>query len=190
MKNKTFIIDNFLLQNKYAEELYFNYAAEPIIDYHCHLSPKEISEDRKYDNISQLWISGDHYKWRAMRILGVDEKYITGGGSDKEKFGAWAKTVPSTLRNPLYHWTYLELRRHFGIDELLNAGSVDSIYENVKNQLQKSENSCRGLLTQMNVETVYTTEDPIDSLEHHQALAKSGFQIKVYDCPLLVPSCF
>ncbi len=180
MKNKTFINDNFLLQNKYAEELYFNYAAEqPIIDYHCHLSPKEISEDRKYDNISQLWISGDHYKWRAMRTLGVDEKFITGSGSDKEKFGAWAKTVPSTLRNPLYHWTHLELKRHFGIDELLNAGSADSIYENVKDQLQKPENSCRGLLTQMNVETVCTTEDPIDSLEHHQALAKSGFQIKV-----------
>jgi len=180
MKNKTFINDNFLLQNKYAEELYFNYAAEqPIIDYHCHLSPKEISEDRKYDTISQLWISGDHYKWRAMRTLGVDEKYITGGASDKEKFGAWAKTVPSTLRNPLYHWTHLELKRHFGIDELLNANSADSIYENISNQLQKPENSCRGLLTQMNVETVCTTEDPIDSLEHHQALSKSGFQIKV-----------
>lgn len=180
MKNKTFINDNFLLQNKYAEELYFNYAAEqPIIDYHCHLSPKEISEDRKYDTISQLWISGDHYKWRAMRTLGVDEKYITGGASDKEKFGAWAKTVPSTLRNPLYHWTHLELKRHFGIDDLLNANSADSIYENISNQLQKPENSCRGLLTQMNVETVCTTEDPIDSLEHHQALAKSGFQIKV-----------
>jgi len=180
MKNKTFINDNFLLQNKYAEELYFNYAAEqPIIDYHCHLSPKEISEDRKYENISQLWISGDHYKWRAMRTLGVDEKYITGGASDKEKFGAWAKTVPSTLRNPLYHWTHLELKRHFGIDELLNANSADSIYENISNQLQKSENSCRGLLTQMNVETVCTTEDPIDNLEHHQALSKSSFQIKV-----------
>lgn len=180
MKNKNFINDNFLLQNKYAEELYFNYAAElPIIDYHCHLSPKEISEDRKYDNISQLWISGDHYKWRAMRTLGVDEKFITGGASDKEKFGAWAKTVPSTLRNPLYHWTHLELKRHFGIDELLNANSADSIYENINNQLQKPENSCRGLLTQMNVETLCTTEDPIDSLEHHQALAKSGFQIKV-----------
>ncbi len=180
MKNKTFINNNFLLQNKYAEELYFNYAAEqPIIDYHCHLSPKEISEDRKYDNISQLWISGDHYKWRAMRTLGVDEKYITGGASDKEKFGAWAKAVPSTLRNPLYHWTHLELKRHFGIDELLNANSADSIYENISNQLEKPENSCRGLLTQMNVETVCTTEDPIDNLEHHQVLAKSGFQINV-----------
>src|SRR5680860_1570779 len=130
MKNKTFINNNSLLQNKYAEELYFNYAAEqPIIDYHCHLSPKEISEDRKYDNISQLWISGDHYKWRAMRTLGIDEKYITGNASDKEKFVKWAEAVPYTMRNPLYHWTHLELQRYFEIDNLLTPETGEKIYE-------------------------------------------------------------
>src|SRR5680860_653686 len=180
MKNESFIQENFLLQNKYAKELYFNYAAhQPIIDYHCHLSPKEIAEDKVYDNIFQLWIAGDHYKWRAMRTMGVNEKYITGDASDKEKFMAWARTVPNTLRNPLYHWTHLELKRYFGIDELLNEGSADRIYESVNKQLKRPENSCRGLLKKMNVTALCTTEDPIDSLEHHQALAKSGFQIKV-----------
>ncbi|WP_026837348.1 glucuronate isomerase [Gillisia sp. JM1] len=180
MKNESFIRDNFLLQNKYARELYFNYAAhQPIIDYHCHLSPKEIAEDKVYDNIFQLWIAGDHYKWRAMRTLGVNEKYITGDASDKEKFIAWARTVPNTLRNPLYHWTHLELKRYFGIDELLNEESAERIYESVNEQLKQPENSCRGLLKKMNVKALCTTEDPIDSLEHHQALAKSGFQIKV-----------
>ncbi len=180
MKNKSFIKDNFLLQNKYAEELYFNYAApQPIIDYHCHLPPEEIAKDRVYDNISQVWISGDHYKWRAMRTMGVEEKYITGNASDKEKFKAWAKIVPATLRNPLYHWTHLELKRYFGIDELLNEHTADGIYENVQAQLQEPKNSCRGLLTQMNVRTVCTTEDPIDTLEHHQNLTKSNFKIKV-----------
>lgn len=180
MKNESFIQENFLLQNKYAKELYFNYAADqPIIDYHCHLSPKEIAEDKVYDNIFQLWIAGDHYKWRAMRTMGVNEKYITGNASDKEKFMAWARTVPNTLRNPLYHWTHLELKRYFGIDELLNEESADRIYESVNKQLKRPENSCRGLLKKMNVKALCTTEDPIDSLEHHQALAKSGFQIKV-----------
>ncbi len=180
MKNKTFISDDFLLQNKYAEELYNNYAKDqPIIDYHCHLSPREIAEDRKYDNITQLWIYGDHYKWRAMRTLGVNEKYITGKASDKEKFLAWAKAVPQTLRNPLYHWTHLELKRYFGIDELLNEDSAERIYENVSAQLKESQNSCRGLLKKMNVKTIVTTDDPLDSLEYHQQLAKSDFDINV-----------
>lgn len=180
MKNKTFIKDDFLLQNEYARDLYEKYAAnQPIIDYHCHLSPKEIAEDRIYDNITQVWIAGDHYKWRAMRTMGVNEKYITGDASDKEKFIAWAKTVPSTLRNPLYHWTHLELKRYFGIDELLNEESAERIYDAVNKQLQQPENSCRGLLKQMNVETVCTTEDPIDTLDYHQQLAKSDFNIKV-----------
>lgn len=178
--NKTFIKDNFLLQNKYAEELYYKYAAEqPIIDYHNHLSPKDIAEDRVFDNITQIWLAGDHYKWRAMRTLGVDEKYITGDASDKEKFLAWAKTVPHTLRNPLYHWTHLELKRYFGIDELLNEESAERIYESVNEQLQKPEFSCRGLLKKMNVETVCTTEDPIDTLEYHQQLAKTDFSVKM-----------
>ncbi|MCM4158190.1 glucuronate isomerase [Gramella sp. AN32] len=180
MKNQVFIKDNFLLQNEYSEKLYKGFAEkQPIIDYHNHLSPKDIAEDRSFDNITQVWLAGDHYKWRAMRTMGVDEKYITGDASDKEKFMAWAKTVPHTLRNPLYHWTHLELKRYFGIDELLNEESAERIYEEVNKQLQQPKNSCRGLLKQMNVETLCTTEDPIDTLEYHQRLAKSDFSIKV-----------
>lgn len=180
MKKDTFIKDDFLLQNEYAEKLYQDYAAKkPIIDYHNHLPPKDIAEDRSFDNITQVWLYGDHYKWRAMRTLGIDEKYITGDASDKEKFMAWAKTVPYTLRNPLYHWTHLELKRYFGIDELLNEESAERIYEEVNRQLQLPENSCRGLLKKMNVETVCTTEDPTDNLEYHQQLAKSDFEIKM-----------
>ncbi|MDT0644994.1 glucuronate isomerase, partial [Zunongwangia sp. F363] len=162
------------------QELYQKYSADqPIIDYHNHLPPKEIAEDRKFENITQVWLAGDHYKWRAMRTLGVDEKYITGDASDKEKFLAWAKTVPHTLRNPLYHWTHLELKRYFGIDELLNEESGERIYEEVNRQLQQPENSCRGLLKKMNVETVCTTEDPIDNLQYHQQIAKEDIGIKV-----------
>ena len=140
MGNKSFITDNFLLQNKYAEELYEQYASkQPIIDYHNHLPPKDIAEDRNFENISQVWLAGDHYKWRAMRTMGVDEKFITGDASDKEKFLAWAKTVPHTLRNPLYHWTHLELKRYFGIDELLNEDNAERIYEEVNRQLQLPE---------------------------------------------------
>lgn len=180
MKNKTFIPENFLLLNNYSEKLYEDYASkQPIIDYHNHLSPKEIAEDRVFENITQVWIAGDHYKWRAMRTLGINEKYITGDGTDKEKFMAWAKTVPSTLRNPLYHWTHLELKRYFGIDELLNEESAERIYDEVNRQLQLPENSCRGLLKKMNVETLCTTEDPTDTLEYHQQLAKSDFSVKV-----------
>ncbi|AVR45644.1 glucuronate isomerase [Christiangramia fulva] len=180
MKKKTFIKDNFLLQNEAAEKLYQEYAAnQPIIDYHNHLPPKDIAEDRSFDNITQVWLYGDHYKWRAMRTLGIDEKYITGDASDKEKFLAWAKTVPHTLRNPLFHWTHLELKRYFGIDELLNEESAERIYGEVNRQLQLPENSCRGLLKKMNVETVCTTEDPTDTLEYHQQLAKSDFDIKM-----------
>ncbi|MUP44854.1 glucuronate isomerase [Gramella sp. BOM4] len=180
MEKKTFIKDNFLLQNKYAEELYKKYAEkQPIIDYHNHLPPKDIAEDRNFENITQVWLYGDHYKWRAMRTMGVDEKYITGDASDKEKFMAWAKTVPHTLRNPLYHWTHLELKRYFGIDELLNEESAERIYEGVNRQLQLPENSCRGLLKKMNVKTLCTTEDPVDTLEYHQQLAESDFSIKV-----------
>ena len=165
----TFITDNFLLQNKYAEELYHKYAApQPIIDYHNHLPPAEIVADRQFETISQVWLSGDHYKWRAMRTLGVNERFITGEASDEEKFLAWAKTVPHTLRNPLYHWTHLELKRYFDIDELLNEQSGPEIYKEVNRQLQLEENSCRGLLKQMNVETVCTTEDPLDTLEQHR----------------------
>lgn len=180
MSKNTFITDTFLLENKYAEQLYFDYAEkQPIIDYHNHLIPRSISENQRFDNISQVWISGDHYKWRAMRAMGVDERYITGDADDREKFMAWAKTVPHTLRNPLYHWTHLELKRYFGIDEPLNGESAARIYDQVNLQLQLSENSCRGLLKKMNVEVLCTTEDPIDTLEHHIQLAASDTELKM-----------
>ncbi|MEZ4976867.1 MAG: glucuronate isomerase [Flavobacteriaceae bacterium] len=180
MTKNSFISDTFLLQNKYAEELYFNYAkSQPIIDYHNHLIPKSIAENQKFDNISQVWIYGDHYKWRAMRTVGVNEKYITGNASDEEKFSVWAKTVPHTLRNPLYHWTHLELKRYFGIDEFLNEKSAKEIYTETANQLQKPSHHTRGLLELMNVEALCTTEDPTDSLEHHKALAKDSWKVKV-----------
>ncbi|MCF6222457.1 MAG: glucuronate isomerase [Flavobacteriaceae bacterium] len=179
MKNN-FIKHNFLLNNKYAEELYHTYASKmPIIDYHCHLSPKDIAEDRIFKNITEVWIHGDHYKWRAMRTLGIDEKYITGDASDLDKFRSWAKTVPYTLRNPLYHWTHLELLRYFDIDELLTEDNADIIYKKASDKLNSSEFSCQKLLAKMNVEVVCTTEDPIDNLEYHQMLAKSDAKIKM-----------
>lgn len=180
MINKIFIHDNFLLENKYAEELYHNYSKhQPIIDYHNHLPPQEILEDKIYNNLTKVWINGDHYKWRAMRTLGIKEKYITGDASDKEKFMEWAKTVPYTMRNPLYHWTHLELSRYFGITDLLNEKSAEKIYETTSEKLSSSAYSCRNLLRKVNAELVCTTEDPIDSLEHHKALAKSDFEVKV-----------
>lgn len=180
MSKKSFITDNFLLENSYAEALFHEYASkQPIIDYHNHLPPKEIAENRTFENISQVWLSGDHYKWRAMRTMGIDEKYITGSASDQEKFEAWAKVVPATLRNPLYHWTHLELKRYFGIDELLSEKNGTEVYKEVNSQLQQPENSCRGLLEQMNVAKLCTTEDPIDELKYHQDLKKSNFGIKV-----------
>lgn len=175
-----FIQDNFLLENKYAEELYHSYASKmPIIDYHNHLPPQEICNNKIFDNISEIWIKGDHYKWRAMRTMGVNEKFITGSSSDKEKFQKWAYTVPYTMRNPLYHWTHLELDRYFGIPDLLNAQNADSIYMETTEKLQTEAFSCQSLLTKMNVASLCTTDDPIDSLEHHQKLAKSEFKTKV-----------
>lgn len=175
-----FINDNFLLENKFSEELYHDYAKkQPIIDYHNHLLPQEILEDRVFNNLTKVWINGDHYKWRAMRTLGVNEKFITGDASDKEKFIQWAKTVPYTMRNPLYHWTHLELSRYFDIDDLLNEKSAEKIYEVTSEKLSTSSYSCRNLLHKVNAEVVCTTEDPIDTLEHHKALKNSDFKIKV-----------
>ncbi|MEN3323257.1 glucuronate isomerase [Mariniflexile soesokkakense] len=175
-----FIHDNFLLENKYAEELYHNYSKnQPIIDYHNHLPPQQIAEDKTFDNITNVWINGDHYKWRAMRTLGVDEKFITGNGSDKDKFLNWAKTVPYTMRNPLYHWTHLELARYFDINELLNEKSAEKIWEQTQEKLTSGHYSCRQLLQKANAELVCTTEDPIDNLQYHQQLAKSDFNVKV-----------
>jgi glucuronate isomerase len=175
-----FINDNFLLENKFAEELYHNYSKnQPIIDYHNHLSPQFIAEDKIFDNITQVWINGDHYKWRAMRTLGVNEQFITGNGSDKDKFMNWAKTVPYTMRNPLYHWTHLELARYFDIHDLLNEKSAEKIYMEASAKINSAEYSTQNLLRKVNAEFVCTTEDPIDTLEYHQELAKNPFGTKV-----------
>lgn len=180
MNTTKFINDNFLLRNKYAEELYHNHASKmPIIDYHCHLSPKDIAENRVFENITKAWLDGDHYKWRAMRTLGINEKYITGNASDEEKFQQWAKTVPYTLRNPLFHWTQLELARYFDVYELLNEKNAKEIYKISSDKLNSSDYSCQQLLSKMNVKVVCTTEDPIDTLEHHQQLAKSNFDTHI-----------
>jgi glucuronate isomerase len=168
-----FITDNFLLQNDRAVELYHRFARDlPIIDYHCHLPPQQIAEDHRFANLTQIWLYGDHYKWRAMRTAGVAERYCTGDASDWEKFEKWAEVVPRTIRNPLYHWTHLELKRPLGIsDRLLNSRTACSIWEDCNTALARDEMSCRGILRQMQVEVVCTTDDPIDSLEHHNAIA-------------------
>lgn len=175
-----FLSDDFLLQTATARTLYHEYAKPmAIIDYHNHLPPDQIAEDKQFDNLTQIWLAGDHYKWRAMRANGVPERYITGDASDWEKFEKWAETVPYTLRNPLYHWTHLELRRYFGITELLNPNSARRIYDECRAKLQTPEYSVQSLLRKMNVETLCTTDDPADSLEHHRALAASGFEVRV-----------
>jgi len=168
---KAFMDENFLLSNDTAVKLYHDYAKNmPIYDYHCHLSPKEIWENKKYENITQVWLYGDHYKWRLMRSNGIDEEYITGGASDYDKFKAWAKTVPYTIGNPLYHWTHLELRRFFGIYELLNEENVDIIWEKANAKLALDDFTPRGLIKQSNVKLICTTDDPLDSLEYHQKI--------------------
>lgn len=177
---KTFLDQNFLLESATAQHLYHNYAAQmPIIDYHCHLSPRQIAEDAQFENITQIWLYGDHYKWRAMRTNGIDERYCTGDAGDKEKFLKWAETVPYTLRNPLYHWTHLELQRYFGIDELLSPETAERIYATCNDLLSKPEYSVKNLLRKMNVKIVCTTDDPTDTLIYHQQLKKEGFEIKV-----------
>lgn len=178
--NKTFIHDNFLLENKFAEELYHNYAKnQPIIDYHNHLSPKDIAENTVFSTITNVWINGDHYKWRAMRTLGINEQFITGNGSDKDKFMNWAKTVPYTMRNPLYHWTHLELARYFDIYDLLNEKTAEKIYLEATAKINSEAYSTQNLLRKVKAEFVCTTEDPIDTLQYHQQLAKSNFETKV-----------
>ena len=175
-----FLSENFLLHTKTAQLLYHGYAKDmPIIDYHCHLPPDQIANDQQFENLTQPWLYGDHYKWRAMRTNGVDETYCTGHRTDFEKFQKWAETVPYTLRNPLYHWTHLELQRYFGVTELLNADSAKRIYEHCSAQLQQPEFSVRGLLRKMKVRVVCTTDDPTDSLEHHQKLRTEGIDIRI-----------
>jgi glucuronate isomerase len=168
---KQFLDENFLLKTKTAQRLYHEFARDmPIIDYHCHLPPQQIAEDLKFKNLTQAWLSGDHYKWRALRINGVDESYCTGDKTDWEKFQKWAETVPYTLRNPLYHWTHLELQRYFDIHNILNADTAKTIYDECTAKLQTKEFSVRNLLRKMNVKLVCTTDDPVDSLEYHQKI--------------------
>ena len=170
---KKFLDENFLLQSKKARQLYHEFAkGMPIIDYHNHLIPDQVANDINFENLTQVWLYGDHYKWRAMRANGVNEQFITGNASDFEKFQQWAATVPYTLRNPLYHWTHLELQRYFDVHDILNADSAKKIYDECSAKLQTKEYSVRGLLKKMNVKLICTTDDPVDSLEYHQQLRK------------------
>lgn len=178
---KSFIHEDFLLQTDAAKQLYHEHAAkQPIIDYHCHLNPEYIARNHAFDNLGQIWLEGDHYKWRAMRTNGIEEKFCTGNEtSDWEKFEKWAETVPYTMRNPLYHWTHLELKTAFGVDKLLNPTTAKEIYDECTEKLRTPEYSARGLMKKFRVEVVCTTDDPADSLEYHIALKEEGFDIKV-----------
>jgi len=177
---KQFVDENFLLQTGTAQKLYHEHAAGmPIIDYHCHLSPQMVADDYKFKSLTEIWLGGDHYKWRAMRTNGVAEKYLTGDASDWEKFEKWAETVPYTMRNPLYHWTHLELKTAFGIDKILNPQTARDIYDECNEKLARPEFSARGLMRHYRVEVVCTTDDPIDSLEYHIKTRESGFEIKM-----------
>ena len=178
---KKFLDEHFLLKTDTAKQLYHDYAAKmSIIDYHNHLPPVQIAHDIKFDNITQAWLYGDHYKWRAMRTNGIAERFCTGDAPDFEKFEQWAATVPYTLRNPLYHWTHLELQRYFDVHEILDASSARAIYDHCNALLQTPEYSVRGLLNKMNVKVLCTTDDPIDSLEFHRQIAEDGNTTKVF----------
>lgn len=177
---KPFLNENFLLETPTAECLYHEFAKnQPIIDYHCHLPPTQIAGDHVFDNITKIWLDGDHYKWRAMRTLGISEHFITGNATDKEKFEKWAFTVPYTLRNPLYHWTHLELKAYFDYNELLSPASANAAYDHCSELLRSPGYSTKNLLKKMNVEVVCTTDDPTDDLKNHQLLKDSGFEIKM-----------
>ncbi len=177
---KQFLDENFLLSNATAQRLYHEYAKDmPIIDYHNHLPPNEVAEDKTFENITKVWLNGDHYKWRAMRANGVEEAYITGDKTDWEKFRAWSATVPYTLRNPLYHWTHLELQRYFDVHDILNADTAKKVYEETSAKLQTKEYSVRGLLEKMNVKLICTTDDPVDNLQYHQQIQNDGWGVKV-----------
>lgn len=178
----TFLNDDFLLHSEFARRLYHDYAADqPIFDYHCHLPPQQIADNNCFQNMYDIWLKGDHYKWRAMRTNGVDERLCTGDASDREKFDAWAATVPQTLGNPLYHWTHLELRRPFGItDKLFSPATADEIWQRGEQLLAQDSFRPRGIMQQMNVKMVGTTDDPIDDLRHHKTIAADkDFEIKV-----------
>ena len=171
---KQFIHENFLLSNKTAQRLYHQYSEnQPIVDFHCHLSPAMIAEDHQFANLTQVWLNGDHYKWRAMRTNGIEEKYCTGKIPEHERFKKWAESVPATVGNPLYHWTHMELARYFNIYDLLSPTTATEIYEKASGMLQTKEFSTRSLIRKMNVEVICTTDDPTDSLEYHKSLKKS-----------------
>lgn len=178
---KQFNDENFLLQTPTAQRLYHEYAEhQPIIDYHCHLIPEYVASDHKFENLSKIWLEGDHYKWRAMRTNGVDESYITGAETtDWQKFEKWAETVPYTMRNPLYHWTHLELKTAFGVNKLLNPSTAKEIYDHCSAMLQTPERTARGLMKHYNVEVVCTTDDPVDSLEYHIKVRDDNFGVKM-----------
>ena len=178
----SFIHNDFLLSNDAAIRLYHDYAAQqPIIDYHNHLSPKDIASNRRFENLFEMWVNHDHYKWRAMRANGIPERLVTGNGDPKEKFLAFAATVPYTLRNPIYHWTHLELKRFFDIDELLCESNAEAIWDECNQQIQsRDELTTQGILKKFNVTALCTTDDPVDSLEYHQQVAQTDFETKVY----------
>jgi len=179
---KKFMGKNFLLSTPTAKELYHEYAAKmPIIDYHCHINPKEIAEDRKFENITQVWLGGDHYKWRQMRTNGVEEKYITGDATDREKFQKWAETLEKAIGNPLYHWSHLELQRYFGYHGVLNGRTAEEVWNICNAKLAEDSMSVRNIIRQSNVDVICTTDDPIDSLEWHQKIAEDEtVDFKVY----------
>jgi glucuronate isomerase len=178
---KAFMDENFLLESQTAIKLYNEFAKDmPIYDYHCHLNPREIAENKKYRNITEMWLSGDHYKWRAIRSNGIDERYITGDASDKEKFLKLAETMPFCIGNPLYHWTHLELKKYFGINDLLSPETAESIWEKCNELLKQDEFTARGLIKRSNVKVICTTDDPVDSLDYHKAIADDvDFDVKV-----------
>ena len=178
---KAFMDENFLLSTETAQKLYHEYAeVMPVLDYHCHLNPQEIYEDRKYENITQVWLGGDHYKWRQMRSNGVEEKYITGDATDREKFQKWAETLELAIGNPLYHWSHLELKRYFGYEGYLNGETAEEVWNLCNAKLAEAGMSARGLIVQSNVTLVCTTDDPADSLEWHIKIAEDkDFNVQV-----------
>ncbi len=181
MAQSTFIHDDFLLETPPAVRLFHEYAeAEPILDYHCHLSPQWIAENKQFRDLTEAWLEGDHYKWRAMRTDGVQERFCTGDATPREKFQAWARTVPNTLRNPLYHWTHLELARYFGVTELLDTDSAETIWQRANDRLATREYTAQGILTRFHVRALCTTDDPVDNLQSHRAIAASGCATEVF----------
>jgi len=178
----SFMSEDFLLRSETARKLYHEHAAKmPIYDYHCHLIPQQVAEDKQFENLTQAWLYGDHYKWRAMRSNGVDERFCTGDATDYEKFEKWAQTVSACIRNPLYHWTHMELKRPFGITgKILGPDTAKEIYDHCSAMLNSSELTARNIMRKMNVKLVCTTDDPLDSLEYHKKIAEDGFEVKVY----------